>query len=265
VYGPSHQGADGFVPVALAAAAIWALHMVFPPDPARAAETSEVADRYRTAGDVARECSAVCPGTRIRVIQKHEEPETDPRKVCEYVDEAARLLTRFRLEIETPSRIEIVEQVRHACGAPISASFDSATKVVRISGYSACAEMLSARPELGAIAASDWFRSIITHELVHAALTRRSNGPPPPLAQEYIAYALQLEMLGQSGRQTLLAAYPRDIPQDLEIFNSMYLQMSPLAFATNAYRHLFAQPDPVAFVSEILKGRQSFPEWNTFE
>jgi len=72
---------------------------------------------------------------------------------------------------------------------------------------------------------------------------------------------MQLRCLSAISLEKILATFPRKTPTDLDVFNSVYLQMKPLAFAANASRHLFSRPGPERFANRVINGDVDFPAW----
>lgn len=93
------------------------------------------------------------------------------------------------------------------------------------------------------------FDSLLVHEISHV-LTYQSNiGVPRTAAEvEYIAYAMQMELLPASVRDDFVAAHPVTQPVTLMALNSTVFSFSPEVFAVKAWLHFRTEGNGCEFV-----------------
>ena len=104
------------------------------------------------------------------------------------------------------------------------------------------------------------YDSLIVHEMTHALLAKTYLGLQLGIAgHEYIAYALQLELMPAKTRQILLDAYPPRFELEFGAFDETYLARAPVRFATNAWRHFSMAGHGCTFIQKIIEGDVEFP------
>nr|PZN74638.1 MAG: hypothetical protein DIU57_19060 [Pseudomonadota bacterium] len=110
-----------------------------------------------------------------------------------------------------------------------------------------------------ALPQSDFYRSLIIHEVVHAVM--HQNLKRPALSQatyEYPAYALQIESLAPSVRDLFLQSFNQRALKANSIFSDSTLLFDPYFFAARAYLHFKASADGCSLLAAILEGEVSF-------
>lgn len=106
----------------------------------------------------------------------------------------------------------------------------------------------------------DVYDSLIIHEVTHAILREHVGRRRLPVAaHEYVAYAIQVASMPRATRRLFLAALPAQTPRSFAPFNDVYLGMSPLRFAANAYRHLFRNKRYCETIQHVASGEANFP------
>jgi len=191
------------------------------------------------------------------------------KRFCKPASWAIDQLDHCGFAIKEKLTVEVVEDLRHPFGMPVVGKSDSAEFRVQVASPSQCRQL--ARKEI-ALAEVDFhalYESIVVHEVIHAVLWQQLDHPQneslSSIAAEYVAYAFQLISLPEADRGNLLAAFPRAPPRDLGPFNYMALQLNPLRFATNAYRHLMSVDDRCEFLRRIISGEVEFDDWDQYE
>ncbi|WP_135501545.1 hypothetical protein [Roseovarius aestuariivivens] len=103
------------------------------------------------------------------------------------------------------------------------------------------------------------FDSIIVHELTHALLDQVPGGTSRYFVdQEYIAYAMQLDLLPEAERATMLSGTELAKAPGLERFNELVLMFSPYTFAVSAWQHFSEPGNGCDFVGQIVRKEQTF-------
>lgn len=109
------------------------------------------------------------------------------------------------------------------------------------------------------IAEDEHFDSIIVHELAHALVDQVSGGKLDyTVDQEYIAYALQLEIMDKPVRDGFLSSIGLSPPIETEGINDLIFLLSPSAFAASAWLHFSDQENGCALVDRLLRGKATF-------
>jgi hypothetical protein len=191
------------------------------------------------------------------------------KHLCKPASWAIEQMNHCGFAIKEKLTVEVVEDLRHPFDMPVVGKSDSAEFRVQLATPSQCRQL--ARKEI-ALAEVDFhalYESIVVHEVIHAVLWQQLDHPQTEsiseIAPEYVAYAFQLLSLPETDRRNLLAAFPRAPPRDLGPFNYMALQLNPLRFATNAYRHLMSVDDRCEFLRKVISGEVAFDDWELYE
>ena len=100
-----------------------------------------------------------------------------------------------------------------------------------------------------------YFRSVIIHELAHAAF----DSVPCPfdsctVANEYVAYTIQVESLTPEEQQSFAEAAAIDRRIFRDELNVMIYELAPHKFAQKAWVHFTQRDDPCGFVGQITDG-----------
>lgn len=106
-----------------------------------------------------------------------------------------------------------------------------------------------------ALSPDAFFESVLRHEMAHAAL----DDMPCPfdsciVAQEYIAYTMQIRFLPEDQRAAYEAENRHDGRVSRDTLNAFILQMAPDVFAHRAWQHLTERPDPCGFIGSVARG-----------
>ncbi|MBU3260230.1 hypothetical protein KPG71_09425 [Roseovarius sp. PS-C2] len=101
--------------------------------------------------------------------------------------------------------------------------------------------------------------SLIVHEMTHALIFQKLGQDSGGLAaNEYMAYAMQVEFLPEAMRQRFLATRSHTQPVTDDSINDLILKMAPDFFAIFAWQH-FRQPDHgCALFDRLLTGSDPF-------
>ncbi len=105
---------------------------------------------------------------------------------------------------------------------------------------------------------TDHFESIVVHELTHALLDQVPGGTTDyAVDQEYIAYAMQLEMMQKPVRDQFLSDIGLSTPIAAERINEFVLMFSPSVFAASSWLHFSSSENGCDLVGEIIRGEQT--------
>ena len=153
--------------------------------------------------------------------------------------------------ITRPLRIGVVEDLKPSCFGQYHCGED------RIELLSLPAMQAQLLPDSAYARLSDeaFFKSIVVHELTHAAI---ENMPCPfktcLVAHEYLAYVMQVMSLSPEAKRQFIKGVDleREISRD-ELNPFMYF-MAPDRFARKAWMHFTQRDDPCGFVGQIVDG-----------
>jgi len=107
------------------------------------------------------------------------------------------------------------------------------------------------------------YRSVVVHEIAHAITDQHFTIPNPSLvAQEYLAYVVQLSTMESRVREEILRGFALSAYKGIEEMSPVYYQMAPACFGVKAYLHFLALQDPGGFIRGLLSGaiRPTSPE-----
>jgi hypothetical protein len=97
--------------------------------------------------------------------------------------------------------------------------------------------------------------SLVAHEMVHALIHQRLGADSgPPVQNEYIAYAMQLDLMSDPARQALLAARDIKAPIPPEGLNEIILLMAPDVFAIFSWHHFRQEGHGCTLIGKLLDG-----------
>ena len=198
-----------------------------------------------------------CPGTAV-IVQSADPLEA--ADICHAATMATSLLSRCGIARDLDLVVRLVEEVRHPCGAAVLGQYLANEDRIELTTFSGCIDSLGPDNAYRQIPLREAWRSLAVHEITHGiASCAARNKKLAPMAQEYIAYTIQILSLPVASRQKLLDAIPGKPPSGTSSFNELYHAIAPLRFGVDAYRHYSAMPDGCAFLNQVLRGEVEFP------
>jgi len=201
--------------------------------------------------------SLLCPGTSITI---RADNDAAAARICAAAIWTRSFLERCDFQQRRNLTIEVVEELRHPLGVPVIALFDGNSWKIQISTYDVTQSLILPSSVYHRLAPQDVYDSLVVHEVAHALFRERAAGFQLPVtAHEYVAYAIQIASLPPESRELFLSSFPRQTPGGYAMFNDIYLAISPLGFAANAYRHLFRDANPCETLKRIATGKEEFP------
>ncbi len=198
-----------------------------------------------------------CPGTTV--IVRSGEPR-DVASVCRAATIATKLLSRCGIERNLDLGVTLIDEVRHPCGVAVLGQYLTKQDMIELTTFSGCVDALAPDNAYRQLPQREAWRSLAVHEITHGIVSRAARAKDlAPMAQEYVAYAIQISSLSADSRRKLLEAMPGRAPSDTTSFNELYHAIDPLRFGVNAYRHYSAMPDGCAFLNQLMRGEIEFP------
>jgi hypothetical protein len=197
----------------------------------------------------------MCSGTTVNVAAASAK---EHRLSCSAAAEGLRLLSRCGIALQRPLQIEVVKELRHPIGGPISALFDAKQERILLTRYNDIHQLVLGTPYQG-LPRPEYYKSLIVHEVVHAVMHQNLRyRPTSHAAHEYAAYTLQIESLSPPLREQFLrSANATAAPGDF-LLNDFILFSAPALFAARAYKHFKASPDGCAHLNALLRGEVAF-------
>ncbi|WP_137702764.1 DUF6639 family protein [Marimonas lutisalis] len=191
-----------------------------------------------------------CDTRNVTVIAN--DPEVSSR-VCTVADRALARLEKCNLRQTQPITIEIKAQLEYGHPACLGA-FVCAENRVELLPPSQISDQMDDTHAFAGLSATDLFDSLIVHELTHALVFQTAGDEMPTVsANEYIAYALQLDSLSAPNRRLVLQSHPTGTPVMADDLNDMVLMFSPGLFAARAWLHFSAPGHGCDFVKRLLE------------
>ena len=175
---------------------------------------------------------------------------------CSAAGDAIHLLSRCKIYLRTPLRVEITKEVLHPISKVALGFFDAKRQKIFVAQIANVPSLIRGTP-YGELPPRDFYKSLIVHEVVHAIMHQNyERQPMTRAAHEYPAYALQIESLPAEVRETFLRSM--NAGADALLFNDMVLAADPFYFAARAYEHFRASANQCAQLIALLEGEVAF-------
>jgi len=172
--------------------------------------------------------------------------------VCDAVKQASTLFEQCNIPpLANPVHIEFAEEMGEGCVALYHCG-DNLIEVLPPP------QMQERRKPDGAFAhlnIDDYFRSVVVHELAHAA----TDDIPCPFddcvaAAEYVAYAMQVMSLSPDAQSIFEGQSGLDRPISIDELNVMILYMAPNLFSQKVWAHFSQRDDPCGYIAQLVDG-----------
>ena len=196
-----------------------------------------------------------CPDLLVNVAGGSEIERT---VVCEAAGYAIASLEQCAIALRRSINIELNDVVRNPFGGQIFGRLDLQHDLVLLTRLKTVQPLVQDTP-YRSFAPTEFFRSMVIHEVVHAVMNQNYRRQPlSRAAWEDPAYAIQLESLAAETRESFLltrstSASVEDLP-----FNDIILGFDPYLFAARAYHHLASPRSRCATLQELLNGDPEF-------
>ncbi|HKL68400.1 DUF6639 family protein [Salibaculum sp.] len=179
-------------------------------------------------------------------------------RACKAVTRADHRLRELGLEHERPLLIEVTEELDFGAGYCM-AYYDAEAERLQVLSEPCLEDNPPPESAFPVVSAAVLFESLIHHELTHAYLDQTLEGRPlPRAAHEYLAYAIQIEMLPESVRAQFLNDAHVSLPATIEELNEAMLFMAPSRFAAAAWFYFQQNGGGPEAVERVLAGHENF-------
>lgn len=176
----------------------------------------------------------------------------DARMACAAAGESLAFLDANGLSPTEPIEIHIVSRLPKEEVADALGCYDQRDRQIHVLDLASCRGKGSI---LGLPVDAELHRSVIVHEVAHAAAAPRFAVAKPGIAaQEYIACVAQLFVLSEGTRARILERHPGTGFATTAEINSMIYLMDPNYFAAQAWRHFMRPENGAAFIRRLLAG-----------
>ena len=196
-----------------------------------------------------------CPGAPVNVTAASPE---ERGLACSAASDAIRLLGRCAISLHRPLNVQIVSEVRHPFSGAIFGLFDIKQERILVTQEANIPSLVKDTPYAN-LPQRDFYRSLIVHEVIHGIMHQNVKRPATShAAHEYPAYALQIESLPSSVRDTFLRSFDQSALDSQFLFNDPVLFFDPFYFAARAWKHFKASADGCAHFIALLQGEVAF-------
>lgn len=193
-----------------------------------------------------------CTVPNISVIASDE---STARSIC---DIAAKTDTRLRalgLQLSEPIQIEVTETLNAPEDACV-ALYNPRLKVIQVLPTECLADQHGRAITFPEMSVQTYFESLIVHEMVHAYVDQTPKGPYlTTLAQEYLAYAIQIEALPEDVRDNVLAKAAIKEPVNFRDIRQSTLERSPVQFSALCWMHFKEAGGDALAVTRVVEDR----------
>jgi hypothetical protein len=176
----------------------------------------------------------------------------DAGSACAAAADALVLLDANGLSTTVPIHVHVVSRLPKETTDEAMGCYDHGHRQIHLLDLASCR---SKGTILGLPADEELHRSVVVHEVAHAAAAAKFAVAMPALAaQEYIACVAQFAVLSQTTRERILDRHPGTGFETTAAINSTVFLMDPNYFAAQAWRHFVKPENGVAFIRRLLAG-----------
>lgn len=204
--------------------------------------------------------TSTCEGVPIELARGA--PET-LEVVCTAARQAIQILASCGIEALSTVKVETVDEPQSHCGVPVYGTFDPSTSTIRLASLSLCIAQFPAGSAHAALPPRNAYQSIVVHEMTHAFLSGRTKSRPlPRVAQEYVAYVVQISSMNENDQSRFLSAFSGQPIAELWHFNELSYFLNPEQFAVLAFEHFRHPSNGCGFLQRVVSGEVNFPDSN---
>jgi hypothetical protein len=156
--------------------------------------------------------------------------------------------------------IVIVDSIEHHLGECL-ATYDCAADIFQIADPVSIAATLKDDNPYSSLPEEVVFQALISHEMAHALLEQSSVGTDLAFVDhEYVAAAMELDILEPEWRKRLISAAPVSLPPKVGLISALIYGFEPRKFATNSWQYFDAEADGCERIRRIADGEFSFSD-----
>lgn len=197
----------------------------------------------------------LCPDRDIAVTSTSPESAA---LACNFAMQAKKRIVACGLDQSRPIQVFIEDWIEHDF-ADCLATYNCSDDVIRVTDPVSLSDRLEEEDSYRVLPVTVLFQALISHEMAHALLEQSSPGTDLAFVDhEYVAAAMELDILDQEWREALIDAAPVSLPPKAELISALIYAIDPRKFATNAWRFFNADPDGCERIRRIAAGDFSF-------
>jgi hypothetical protein len=191
----------------------------------------------------------------VPLLEVKTESEETRQLVCEAAKRTIDFLSPYKLYPLRTINVEIVERGLTIRGYKAVGSYDRQRDKVQMMSLSALHKGTDTPEMYDMPLDQEQYIGAIAHELTHAIFNH--NAPPIEekwnnSAQEYLAHAVQMGVLGSDVREKIIATSKSGPWETGDEVSVTYMAFNPTGFAVKSYLHLTQLDDPKKFVQLLL-------------
>jgi len=196
-----------------------------------------------------------CPGSGELAVEADDEELV--ARLCEVAIPLREAITACGLKQNRVVTVEVVARLTEPFGTCLG-HFDGASDRIRLVDPAAYPDVMIAGTVYDLFPQEVVVRLLLAHEMAHALAYQASGGRVGILDQEYIAAAMELELMAPDWRDLLIEAAPVSGPPQGGMIDIGIYAMAPRKFAVDAWR-LFRLPgNGCELIRRIIDGEASF-------
>lgn len=179
-------------------------------------------------------------------------------RICTLAQDIRQDLGRCGLTQRRSLTIEIVDDVAHPMGICL-AYFDCDYDLIRVTHPDLFSRHLEADAAYARLPGDVALRAVLTHELTHALVAQGAGTRQVDIVdQEYIAAAMELELMDPEWRNVFLQSAPVPLPPSEGLIDIWIYGFTPRKFAVNAWQHFRLPENGCPLVQRLVAGEASF-------
>lgn len=180
------------------------------------------------------------------------------QRICKLASTLRAELEQCQLSQSRLLRIEVVPDLSHPLGNCLS-YFDCDYDLIRLTDPAKYSERLDPETAYGLVPPDVTLQALLTHELAHALLSQTAEPRAIDMVdQEYVAAAMELELLDPEWREVFVKAAPVSLPPKVGLIDAFIYGMAPRKFAVNAWQHFSLPENGCDLIGRIARGETTF-------
>jgi hypothetical protein len=176
--------------------------------------------------------------------------------ICNSSEKALDVLSSYGLLPLRQIVIKIIEEEIDHRGYMAYGKYDSRTDRIALMSYRSILKHHKEPMMYNEFFDQTHYGGAVAHEIAHAVFYQHSlNISPGPAPQEYLAHAVQLSVLPENRRNTIIARANVSTWESGDAISDIYMALEPTGFAVKSYKHLVAMENPQEFIDILLNSK----------
>jgi hypothetical protein len=180
--------------------------------------------------------------------------EKDYLMVCDGLTRAEKFFREYGINILYPIKVNLHDRGMKNHYGHIGA-YDAANRRVDMLTLKQSRRLCEMLSPFDISMNESLYISFAAHEFAHAIAGQNfTYSQPSILAQEYIAYVVQIETMDKDLREKILRRYSVPAFASADEMSMLYYELNPSAFGVKSYRHFKGLDDPGGYLDKLLSG-----------